>query len=227
MAIAYGFDQPVAFFGNINIKPVKLDFKESHVHIIREEGTATISKKPEITENEIREKKKFGGVLTLINVLERSNDWDCIMMKEKTVESRDDIPINVRSSRVRFNPTISNKNSKKLKSSKKLVKSLVNFNKRKEKMASFPKSLKVTAKKHSENARTLVFEGVDENLPSGWTKKVFRRNRGLTKSRQDTYWFSPRMKKQFRSKAEVKRFIDCLRRSDGDEVAAYAAFKSI
>mmetsp|Transcript_19944 Transcript_19944/g.29977 ORF Transcript_19944/g.29977 Transcript_19944/m.29977 type:complete len:211 (+) Transcript_19944:138-770(+) len=210
MTIAYGFNQPAAFFGNISIKPFMLDFKESGVHLIREEQAVAVPEKHVDTHKEVHEQKKSSKLLTLVNVLERYNDWDRVMMKEKAVESRDEIPTNVHSHLVDFNPTKSNKTSKKWKSSKKLV-----------------KSKKVTAKKPSKIPPSLVFEGADENLPNGWTKKVFKRNRGATKSRLDTYWFSPRMKNRFRSRTEVKKFLDCLRISEGDEVAAYAAFKNI
>lgn len=210
MTIAYGFDQPPAFFGNISIKPSMLDFKESRVHLIREERPVATPEKPVDNHKEVHEKKTPGKLLTLVNVLERCSDWDRVMMKEKAVESRDEKPTNVRSSQFDLNPTKSNKTLKKLKSSKKLV-----------------KSMKVIAKKPLRNPPTLVFEGADENLPSGWTKQVFQRNGGATKNRLDTYWFSPRMKKRFRSRTEVKKFLNCLRISDGDEVAAYASFKNI
>jgi high mobility group protein B1 len=48
------------------------------------------------------------------------------------------------------------------------------------------------------------------DIGEGWTAKTFQRQTGSTKGTTDTYWYSPALKKKFRSKAEVKRFKDAL-----------------
>ena len=51
-------------------------------------------------------------------------------------------------------------------------------------------------------------------------KKVFRRRGGKSKGTKDKYWFTPKMKFRLRSMPEVRRFLDELAHTDGDESLA-------
>ena len=64
-----------------------------------------------------------------------------------------------------------------------------------------------------------VLEG---GWPPGWIKKKIGRKSG---GRRDPYWFSPITQKKLRSLPEVKRFMDALQKSNGDEDEAWAIFK--
>ncbi|KAL3827643.1 hypothetical protein ACHAXA_000516 [Cyclostephanos tholiformis] len=62
-----------------------------------------------------------------------------------------------------------------------------------------------------------------EGLPDGWTQRLVPRKNG---HRFDPYWFSPRMSYRFNSLPQVKRFLNCLERAEGDEIVAYDAYSS-
>ncbi|KAL7546752.1 hypothetical protein ACHAWF_010085 [Thalassiosira exigua] len=59
-----------------------------------------------------------------------------------------------------------------------------------------------------------------EDFPN-WTVRRVPRPSGHI----DTYWFSPQKGYKFRSKKEVGRFLECLRRSNGDEELAMEEFR--
>jgi hypothetical protein len=66
-----------------------------------------------------------------------------------------------------------------------------------------------------------------EGFPTGWV--VTQRPRETQKKegvpRVDLFWHSPIMKYRFRSRVEVRRFLEILDLSDGDEMAAMEKFK--
>jgi len=69
-------------------------------------------------------------------------------------------------------------------------------------------------------------EPLEGGWPPGWTKKLYERGSGKTKGTKDRYWFSPIEKRRLRSMAEVKRFLEALAKTNGDESAAWDMFKS-
>mmetsp|Transcript_34100 Transcript_34100/g.71784 ORF Transcript_34100/g.71784 Transcript_34100/m.71784 type:complete len:322 (+) Transcript_34100:169-1134(+) len=54
-----------------------------------------------------------------------------------------------------------------------------------------------------------------EDLPPNWTFRQIPRSKGKILS--DKYWYSPVKSYRFRSKREIMRFLDCLKRTNGDE----------
>jgi len=74
--------------------------------------------------------------------------------------------------------------------------------------------------------RILLQAGPADALPTGWTIKHYKRTTGLKHT--DRYWFSPLLKKKFRSLAQVGRFLDFLEKEDvkGDEAKAWELFRS-
>ena len=59
----------------------------------------------------------------------------------------------------------------------------------------------------------------------GWIIRGFQRQSGAYEGHVDKYWYSPNLKKRFRSKAEIKRFLPVLKKCKGDEEKAYKMFK--
>ena len=59
----------------------------------------------------------------------------------------------------------------------------------------------------------------------GWTVRGFQRQSGAYEGHVDKYWYSPKTKKRFRSKAEIQRFLPVLKKCKGDEEKAYKNFK--
>ena len=59
----------------------------------------------------------------------------------------------------------------------------------------------------------------------GWIVRGFQRQSGAYEGHVDKYWYSPKSKKRFRSKAEIKRFLPVLKKCKGDEEKAYKIFK--
>mmetsp|Transcript_16808 Transcript_16808/g.24871 ORF Transcript_16808/g.24871 Transcript_16808/m.24871 type:complete len:181 (+) Transcript_16808:25-567(+) len=174
MTTAYGFDQPPAFFGNVSHKPLKLDFKESYVHVISEDEHARIIDDNDSTTREVHKKKTRNKLMNLVNALEICNNWHQIIPANNKVEKKHAISDDVCSSGIKISPTKSKEGSKKAKN--------------------YPKSVKPKTKKvRGRITAKPVWEGPadEEFLPSGWTKKVFQRNSGATKGRKDTYWYSP------------------------------------
>ena len=55
--------------------------------------------------------------------------------------------------------------------------------------------------------------------------KKYSRTGGATKERVDSYWFTPDKKYKLRSMVQVKKFIDAVKKSKGDEEKAIAAIK--
>ena len=72
--------------------------------------------------------------------------------------------------------------------------------------------------------RILLHAGPADSLPTGWTVKHFKRTTGLKHT--DRYWFSPLLKKKFRSLAQVGRFLEFLQQEQGDEAKAWELFRS-
>ena len=58
----------------------------------------------------------------------------------------------------------------------------------------------------------------------GWIRKSF--NRKTDPKHIDRYWYTPITQKKLRSRPEVKRFLDILRNTGGDEELAFKIFKS-
>jgi len=61
----------------------------------------------------------------------------------------------------------------------------------------------------------------------GWIVRGFQRQSGAYEGHVDKYWYSPNLKKRFRSKAEIKRFLPLLKKCHGDEEKAYKMFKGV
>lgn len=72
--------------------------------------------------------------------------------------------------------------------------------------------------------RILLHEGPEPTLPLGWTIKHYKRTTGLRHT--DRYWFSPTLKKKFRSLAQVTRFLEFLTKVNGDEAKAWEHFRT-
>ena len=67
---------------------------------------------------------------------------------------------------------------------------------------------------------------VAEEFPTGWTLRRIPRSGSLTTTKaEDTYYYSPVRKWRFRSRPEVNRFIECLKKSGGDEDTAIKIWK--
>jgi hypothetical protein len=64
---------------------------------------------------------------------------------------------------------------------------------------------------------------VAEGLPSGWVVRQIPRGSGT--DRVDFYWYSPEKHYKFRSKIEVRRFLEAMKTSDGDETVAIEKIK--
>lgn len=72
----------------------------------------------------------------------------------------------------------------------------------------------------------LTFDGPAPDIGAGWMMRKYRRKRGAKKGREDRYWYSPLLKKKFRSRAEIERFKDALARVGvNDEAKAWKIFK--
>lgn len=63
-----------------------------------------------------------------------------------------------------------------------------------------------------------------DEFPTGWTMQNVPRKNSKSKRPFDTYYYSPELKLKFRSRPEVKRFIELLESSDNDEMKAKAKF---
>jgi hypothetical protein len=59
-----------------------------------------------------------------------------------------------------------------------------------------------------------------EGLPSGWTKRIVPR-KVQSRTKSDTYWYSPIQSYKFPSMTKVKRFLENLEETGGDEVKAF------
>jgi len=70
------------------------------------------------------------------------------------------------------------------------------------------------------SSKHVVHIGPAEDLPEGWTMKQLVRKSGVKKGKLDTYWYTPVLKKQLRSKVQVRKFIEKMQ-LQGDEEAAY------
>mmetsp|Transcript_19383 Transcript_19383/g.28886 ORF Transcript_19383/g.28886 Transcript_19383/m.28886 type:complete len:196 (-) Transcript_19383:459-1046(-) len=70
------------------------------------------------------------------------------------------------------------------------------------------------------SSKHVVHIGPAEDLPEGWTMKQLVRKSGVKKGKLDTYWYTPVLKKQLRSKVQVRKFIEKMQ-LQGDEEAVY------
>jgi len=108
-------------------------------------------------------------------------------------------------------------------------------NKKKEKSTSGAASSKTTLRKRSKSSPRKGHPTVGENdlhiatepaegFPAGWViRKVPRSTKGA--KADDTYYYSPILQYKFRSKPEVRRFLEALNISGGDEAVAIEKFK--
>lgn len=81
-----------------------------------------------------------------------------------------------------------------------------------------------TAKKRSLSEDLSKHPGEPaEGCPEGWTTKSQPR---LAGDRADKFWFSPANKLQFRSKKQVLKFDEEVKKANGDEAAAMEVFKA-
>eukprot|EP00814_Leptocylindrus_danicus_P018086 CAMPEP_0116024486 /NCGR_PEP_ID=MMETSP0321-20121206/12345_1 /TAXON_ID=163516 /ORGANISM="Leptocylindrus danicus var. danicus, Strain B650" /LENGTH=160 /DNA_ID=CAMNT_0003496225 /DNA_START=224 /DNA_END=706 /DNA_ORIENTATION=+ len=69
-------------------------------------------------------------------------------------------------------------------------------------------------------SKPIVYAVPAEDLPEGWTMKQFMRKSGAAKGKLYTCWYTPVLKKQLRSKVQVRRFIAKMQ-LQGDEEAVY------
>ena len=77
-----------------------------------------------------------------------------------------------------------------------------------------------TVSTSGDGSKPVVYAGPAEDLPEGWTMKQLMRKSGVAKGKLDTYWYTPVLKKQLRSKVQVRRFIEKMQ-LQGDEEAVY------
>ncbi|KAK1748201.1 TFIIS central domain-containing protein [Skeletonema marinoi] len=64
------------------------------------------------------------------------------------------------------------------------------------------------------------------DFPPGWNKRVIpRENQSAGKKSNDTYYYSPIQGYKFRSRPEVRQFLEMLARRMGDEVGAFEEFR--
>eukprot|EP00985_Skeletonema_marinoi_P034460 scaffold44016_cov139-Skeletonema_marinoi.AAC.1 len=64
------------------------------------------------------------------------------------------------------------------------------------------------------------------DFPPGWNKRVIpRENQSAGKKSNDTYYYSPVQGYKFRSRPEVRQFLEMLARRMGDEVGAFEEFR--
>mmetsp|Transcript_18653 Transcript_18653/g.21553 ORF Transcript_18653/g.21553 Transcript_18653/m.21553 type:complete len:226 (-) Transcript_18653:33-710(-) len=61
-----------------------------------------------------------------------------------------------------------------------------------------------------------------EDMPEGWILHIHKRPKHI-----DRYWFTPKTCKRLRSRPEVKRFLECLKKCNDDEDRAWDLFKSM
>ena len=73
----------------------------------------------------------------------------------------------------------------------------------------------------------VVSEEYASDLPPGWLKQKKVRCGGKSKGAFDTYWFSPKLKKKFRSKVEINLFLSIMEANQNDENVSFALFKSV
>jgi hypothetical protein len=69
-------------------------------------------------------------------------------------------------------------------------------------------------------------EDIPGGWPDGWMKRTFQRPGGQ-KQRFDRYWYTPQMQYKLRSIVEIKKFMQYLKDSNGDEETAYAYLKGL
>ena len=69
--------------------------------------------------------------------------------------------------------------------------------------------------KRKRKAPRLFETGPAEDIGEGWTYKTYQRRSGTTEGQTDTYWFSPVLKKRFRSRQEINRFLELYRHARG------------
>ena len=69
--------------------------------------------------------------------------------------------------------------------------------------------------KRKRKAPKLIETGPAEDIGEGWTYKTYQRRNGATEGQTDTYWFSPVLKKKFRSRQEISRFLELYRHARG------------
>ena len=71
----------------------------------------------------------------------------------------------------------------------------------------------------SDRDSKFPMEPADE-FPKGWMKNRIPRAGSNGKKKDDVYWYSPKLKFKFRSKPEVRRFLESLKGAGGDEAKA-------
>jgi Methyl-CpG binding domain len=64
-----------------------------------------------------------------------------------------------------------------------------------------------------------------EDWPDKWVKKVFKRRKGESKGRLDSYWYSPKNGLKFRSLQEIERYMKVAKETDNDEELAWLLMK--
>lgn len=67
-----------------------------------------------------------------------------------------------------------------------------------------------------------------KGLPLGWTMQIKERSSGASKGHHDRYYYSPVLRKKFRSRVEVELFLRILNDdADLDEEQAYVVYKEV
>jgi hypothetical protein len=60
-----------------------------------------------------------------------------------------------------------------------------------------------------------------EDWPEKWKKNIFKRTKGYSKGRLDSYWYSPKMQYKFRSLREIGKYMKIALETDNDEELAW------
>mmetsp|Transcript_9460 Transcript_9460/g.11702 ORF Transcript_9460/g.11702 Transcript_9460/m.11702 type:complete len:438 (+) Transcript_9460:3-1316(+) len=80
-----------------------------------------------------------------------------------------------------------------------------------------------------EKTVNLISCGPDTSLPIGWIVKRFKRMVGKSKGSSDSYWYSPKTRKKFRSKRRVQQFLKVLKENknfnEDDAMKALGPFR--
>ncbi len=62
-------------------------------------------------------------------------------------------------------------------------------------------------------------------LPTGWTTRVVPRKDQSKRTKDDTFFYSPIQSYFFQTMADVNRFQELLKETDGDEMEAFKVYK--
>jgi hypothetical protein len=84
----------------------------------------------------------------------------------------------------------------------------------------FAQASKTDAIPSTKKASTLTWEGPAIDLPKGWIREIYKREKGASKGHKDNYWISPKKDMKFRSLVQAKKFLTALKVTKGDKEKA-------